>query len=65
VKDGQIDNSVTPEVAALRSLSAIATDAKQVLGEFEPQQVFEQLKQTPEEKKSSKHLMNCFRITAI
>ncbi|MEH1867129.1 MAG: glycerol-3-phosphate acyltransferase [Nostoc sp.] len=51
VKDGQIDNSVTPEVAALRSLSAIATDAKQVLLEFEPQQVFEQLKQTPEGEK--------------
>ena len=51
VKDGQIDNSVTPEVAALRSLSAIATDAKQVLLEFEPQQVFKQLKQTPEGEK--------------
>ncbi|BDI14476.1 phosphoenolpyruvate synthase [Nostoc cf. commune SO-36] len=51
VKDGQIDNSVTPEVAALRSLSAIATDAKQILVEFEPQQVFEQLKQTPEGEK--------------
>ncbi|MEH1943341.1 MAG: glycerol-3-phosphate acyltransferase [Nostoc sp.] len=51
VKDGQIDNSVTPEVAALRALSAIATDAKQVLLEFEPQQVFEQLKQTPEGEK--------------
>ncbi|QMS87405.1 glycerol-3-phosphate acyltransferase [Nostoc edaphicum CCNP1411] len=51
VKDSQIDNSVTPEVAALRSLSAIATDAKQVLQNFEPQQVFEQLKQTPEGEK--------------
>ncbi|MEH2327156.1 MAG: glycerol-3-phosphate acyltransferase [Nostoc sp.] len=51
VKDGQIDNSITPEVAALRSLSAIATDAKQVLLEFEPQQVFKQLKQTPEGEK--------------
>ncbi|MBD2531676.1 glycerol-3-phosphate acyltransferase [Nostoc flagelliforme FACHB-838] len=51
VKDGQIDNSVTPEIAALRSLSAIATDAKQILVEFEPQQVFEQLKQTPEGEK--------------
>ncbi|MEH2124291.1 glycerol-3-phosphate acyltransferase [Nostoc sp.] len=51
VKDKQIDHSVTPEVAALRSLSAIATDAKQVLVEFEPQQVFEQLKQTPEGEK--------------
>ncbi len=51
VKDGQIDNSVTPEVAALRSLSAIATDAKQILQEFEPQKVFEQLQQTPEGEK--------------
>ncbi|MEH2424739.1 MAG: glycerol-3-phosphate acyltransferase [Nostoc sp.] len=51
VKDGQIDHSVTPEVAALRSLSALATDAKQVLLEFEPQQVFEQLKQTPQGEK--------------
>jgi pyruvate, water dikinase len=51
VKDGQIDNSVTPEVAALRSLSAIATDAKEILLEFEPQQVFEQLKQTPQGEK--------------
>ncbi|MEH1777982.1 MAG: glycerol-3-phosphate acyltransferase [Nostoc sp.] len=51
VKDRQIDHSVTPEIAALRSLSAIATDAKQILLEFEPQQVFEQLKQTPEGEK--------------
>ncbi|MHC5599258.1 MAG: glycerol-3-phosphate acyltransferase [Nostoc sp.] len=51
VKDGQIDHSVSPEIAALRSLSAIATDAKQVLLEFEPEQVFEQLKQTPEGEK--------------
>ncbi|MEH1959596.1 MAG: glycerol-3-phosphate acyltransferase [Nostoc sp.] len=51
VKDDQIDHSVTPEIAALRSLSAIATDAKEVLLEFEPQQVFEQLKQTPEGEK--------------
>ncbi len=51
VKDGEIDNSVTPEVAALRSLSAIATDAKQVLLEIEPQKVFEQLKQTPQGEK--------------
>ncbi|MDF5736189.1 MULTISPECIES: glycerol-3-phosphate acyltransferase [unclassified Nostoc] len=51
VKDDQIDHSVTPEIAALRSLSAIATDAKEVLLKFEPQQVFEQLKQTPEGEK--------------
>ncbi|MDZ8183999.1 MAG: glycerol-3-phosphate acyltransferase [Nostoc sp. ChiSLP02] len=46
VKDKQIDRSVTPEVAALRSLAAIAADAKEILGESQPQQVFEQLKQT-------------------
>ncbi|MBX9256160.1 glycerol-3-phosphate acyltransferase [Desmonostoc muscorum CCALA 125] len=51
VKDKQIDNSVTPEVAALRSLAAIAADAKQILSKFEPQQVFEELNQTPEGKK--------------
>ncbi|MFN6500670.1 MAG: glycerol-3-phosphate acyltransferase [Nostoc sp. DedQUE01] len=51
VKDKHIDHSVTPEVAALRSLAAIATDAKQILSKFEPQQVFEELHQTPEGKK--------------
>ncbi|BAY11815.1 glycerol-3-phosphate acyltransferase [Calothrix sp. NIES-2098] len=48
VKDGQIDNSVAPEVAVLRSLSALAQNAKQVLPEFEPEKVFEQLETTPE-----------------
>src|SRR5205807_2654589 len=48
---GPIDNSATPEVVALRSLSAIATDDKEVLLEFEPQRAFEQLKQTPEGEK--------------
>ena len=51
VKDEKIDNSVTPEVAALRSLSALAADAKQVLPEFAPNQVFEQLAETPEGEK--------------
>jgi pyruvate,water dikinase len=51
VKDGQIDNSVTPEVAALRSLSALAADARQILNEVEPDQIFEQLEQTPEGQK--------------
>ncbi|MFN6540730.1 MAG: glycerol-3-phosphate acyltransferase [Nostoc sp. EkiNYC01] len=51
VKDKQIDHSVTPEVAALRSLAAIAADAKQILSKFEPHQVFEELNQTPEGKK--------------
>ncbi|MEA5513487.1 glycerol-3-phosphate acyltransferase [Nodularia sp. UHCC 0506] len=48
VKDGEIDNSVAPEVSALRSLTVLAADAKQVLPECEPNQVFEQLAQTPE-----------------
>ncbi|OUL28462.1 glycerol-3-phosphate acyltransferase [Nostoc sp. 106C] len=48
VKDGQIDNSVAPEVAVLRSLSALAQNAKQVLPEFDPEKVFEQLEQTRE-----------------
>ncbi len=51
VKDGKIDNSLTPEIAAMRDLSALAADAKQVLPEVEPQQVFEQLAPTPEGQK--------------
>ncbi|MBD2343455.1 glycerol-3-phosphate acyltransferase [Anabaena subtropica] len=51
VKDEQIDNSVTPEVAALRSLRALAVDAKQVLPECEPEQVFDKLAQIPEGEK--------------
>ncbi|WGV27206.1 glycerol-3-phosphate acyltransferase [Halotia branconii] len=51
VKDGKIDNSITPEVAALRSLSAVAAQAKQLLPECEPDQVFEQLTQSPEGEK--------------
>ncbi|WP_414753566.1 glycerol-3-phosphate acyltransferase [Anabaena sp. CCY 9910] len=47
VKDEQIDNSVTPEVAALRSLRALAVDAKQILPECEPEQVFDTLAQVP------------------
>ncbi|MBW4563080.1 MAG: glycerol-3-phosphate acyltransferase [Mojavia pulchra JT2-VF2] len=48
VKDAKIDNSIAPEVAVLRSLSALAAEAKQVLPEFEPEQVFEQLGKTPQ-----------------
>ncbi|MDB9359967.1 glycerol-3-phosphate acyltransferase [Nodularia spumigena CS-588/02] len=48
VKDGEIDNSIAPEVAALRSLTALAADAKKILPECEPDLVFEQLAQTPE-----------------
>lgn len=48
VKDGEIDNSVTPEVAALRSLTLLAADAKQILPECEPDQVFAELAKTPQ-----------------
>ncbi|AFY33856.1 glycerol-3-phosphate acyltransferase [Calothrix sp. PCC 7507] len=51
VKDGKLDNSVTPEVAVLRSLSDLAADAKDILPDFEPENVFEQLAQTPEGQK--------------
>lgn len=50
-KDSKIDNSVTPEVAALRSLNALAADAKQVLPDYQPDKVFEQLAQTKEGEK--------------
>ncbi|KAB8315093.1 pyruvate phosphate dikinase PEP/pyruvate-binding protein [Tolypothrix campylonemoides VB511288] len=48
VKDGEIDNSRTPEVAALREIQDLAVNARQVLPEFDPDKVFEQLAQTPE-----------------
>src|SRR5579883_381540 len=48
VKDRDIDNSLTPEVAVLRSLQDLATTAQQILPEFNPDQLFEQLAQTPQ-----------------
>ncbi|MBD2291898.1 pyruvate phosphate dikinase PEP/pyruvate-binding protein, partial [Anabaena sphaerica FACHB-251] len=48
VKDEQIDHSITPEVASLRSLRLLATDAKEILPEFDPERVFEELAQIPE-----------------
>ncbi len=48
LKDGQIDHSVAPEISSLRSLMLLAADAKQVLPQFEPENVFEELGQTPE-----------------
>lgn len=51
VKEEQIDHSITPEVASLRSLHILAADAKEILPEFEPESVFEQLAQTPEGEK--------------
>ncbi|WP_017652996.1 glycerol-3-phosphate acyltransferase [Fortiea contorta] len=47
VKDKNLDNSITPEVAVLRSLNALAADTKQILPDLEPEIVFEQLAQTP------------------
>jgi pyruvate,water dikinase len=47
VKDEQIDHSITPEVASLRSLGLLAADAREILQEFDPECVFEQLAQTP------------------
>ncbi|GAB1539421.1 glycerol-3-phosphate acyltransferase [Scytonema sp. NUACC21] len=48
VKDGELDNSRTPEIAALRSLQELAAKARQAILEVDPDKVFEQLEQTPE-----------------
>lgn len=48
VKDEQIDYSVTPEVASLRSLRLLAADTQEIIPEIDPGRVFEQLGQTPE-----------------
>jgi pyruvate, water dikinase len=51
-KDSDIDNSLTPEVAAMRSLGELAAKAKERLPELEPEiepeKLFEQLDETPE-----------------
>ncbi|HLP87708.1 MAG TPA: glycerol-3-phosphate acyltransferase [Nostocaceae cyanobacterium] len=51
VKDEQIDHSVTPEIASMRSLQLLAADAKEILPEVNPETVFTQLAQTPEGEK--------------
>ncbi|MBW4667493.1 MAG: glycerol-3-phosphate acyltransferase [Cyanomargarita calcarea GSE-NOS-MK-12-04C] len=43
VNDGNIDHSMAPEVAALRSLDEIAANAKELLPEFDPETLFEDL----------------------
>lgn len=48
VKDGEVDNSATPEVAALRSVQELAATARQMLPEVEPDRIFAQLANTPE-----------------
>jgi pyruvate,water dikinase len=51
LKDEQIDHSVTPEVASLRSLRLLAAEAKQLLPDCPPDQVFAELAETPEGQK--------------
>ncbi|NWF58774.1 MAG: glycerol-3-phosphate acyltransferase [Fischerella sp.] len=43
VKDGKLDNSLTPEVAALRSLHDLAAKAKQEFPQFDQDTVFEDM----------------------
>ncbi|WP_315788725.1 glycerol-3-phosphate acyltransferase [Fischerella sp. JS2] len=46
VKDSKLDNSLTPEVAALRSLQQLAAKAKQQFPRFKPNTVFEEMSQS-------------------
>ena len=48
VKDTEIDNSQTPEVAALSAIATLATEARQVVPELTLEGVEEQLGQSPE-----------------
>ena len=43
VKDNRIDNSLTPEVAALQGLDQLAASAKEIFPEFDPETLFEDL----------------------
>ena len=43
VKDNKIDNSLTPEVAALQGLDQLAASAKEIFPEFDPETLFEDL----------------------
>jgi len=51
VKDPEIDNSLTPEVASLRSLASLAAEADQVLPQRADDSVFEQLAESLEGRK--------------
>jgi pyruvate,water dikinase len=48
VKDEKIDHSVAPEVASMRSLCALAAEAKRILPTVQPEQVFTELEETPQ-----------------
>ncbi len=43
VKDGKIDNSLTPEVSALQELDSLAAATKEIFPEFDPETLFEDL----------------------
>jgi phosphoenolpyruvate synthase/pyruvate phosphate dikinase/glycerol-3-phosphate acyltransferase PlsY len=51
VKDTDIDNSLTPEIAAVRSLQHLAQEARQILPEFDPDNVYEDLAVSTEGQK--------------
>jgi phosphoenolpyruvate synthase/pyruvate phosphate dikinase/glycerol-3-phosphate acyltransferase PlsY len=46
VQDDKIDNSQTPEVAALREIAALAKRAREIVPQLSPEQAFEQLPAT-------------------
>jgi pyruvate,water dikinase len=46
VRDDKIDNSQTPEVAALREIAALAERARGIVPQLSPERAFEQLKAT-------------------
>jgi pyruvate,water dikinase len=46
VQDDKIDNSQTPEVAALREIAALAERARKIAPQLSPERAFEQLEET-------------------
>ena len=46
VRDDKIDNSQTPEVAALREITALAAKARKIAPQLSPERAFEQLEET-------------------
>ncbi|KAF3890358.1 MULTISPECIES: glycerol-3-phosphate acyltransferase [Nostocales] len=48
VKDEELDNSKTPEIAALRSLQELAASSRRIIPDLNPDKAFEELEQTPE-----------------
>jgi phosphoenolpyruvate synthase/pyruvate phosphate dikinase/glycerol-3-phosphate acyltransferase PlsY len=48
VKDEELDNSKTPEIAALRSLQELVAFSRRIMPELDADKAFEELEQTPE-----------------